>query len=80
MSNLGRTYCVLGRLQDALRLDINAYEHMKRALAKDDPRLGGHGISLEFYHALTRIYQLFQCTILGSRTLMSACSTMLWCY
>ncbi len=48
MSNLARTYCVMGRPQDALRLDINAYEHMKRALAADDPQLGGHGIFLRF--------------------------------
>jgi hypothetical protein len=79
MSNLARTYCVLGRHQDALRLDINAYEHLKRALAADDPRLGAHDISLEFYYVLTQIHQLFPCTILGCRTVKSAGATMRWC-
>jgi hypothetical protein len=49
MSNLARTYTLLGRLQDALRLDENAYEFLKRALRADDPQLGGRRIFLEFF-------------------------------
>ena len=49
MSNLARTYSELGRLQDALRLDENAYEYLKRALPADDPNLGRlFLISLQF--------------------------------
>ncbi len=76
MSNLARTYSVMGRPEEAARLDENAYEHMKRALAKDDPQMGGHCISLECYHALTRMYQQLLCTILGCHTVTSAGSMM----
>jgi len=79
MSNLARTYSVMGRPQDALRLDENAYELMKRALAKDDPQMGGRCISLECHHALTRMYQQLLCTILGCHTVTSAGSMMRWC-
>jgi hypothetical protein len=54
MSNLARTYSELGRLQDALRLDENAYEYLKRALPADDPKLGGP--CLEF------LSSFFQCS------------------
>mgnify|MGYP003873969663 CR=1 FL=1 len=49
MSNLARTYSELGRLQDALRLDENAYEYLKRALPADDPKLGRPRISLQIF-------------------------------
>ncbi len=54
MSNLARTYSALGRLQDALRLDENAYEYLKRALPADDPNLGGPRMTLEFFSMFRR--------------------------
>ena len=60
MSNLAGTYRELGRVQDALRLDENAYEYLKRALPADDPKLGGPRISLEFF-AMFRRYFLAYC-------------------
>jgi hypothetical protein len=58
MSNLARTYSELGRLQDALRLDENAYEYLKRALPEDHPHLGGLRISLETFHVLKRFVRI----------------------
>ena len=58
MSNLAQTYSELGRLQDALRLDENAYEYLKRALPEDHPHLGGLRISLETFHVLKRFVRI----------------------